>query len=138
MLDIKVDGVAGLIADLRAAGDLPEAVRKNMVDAQAKVIEESLIYYAGTMLQGPFYKGGVARSVTRAKARATKDGANARITFKGTQHGNRVAEIAFVNEFGKKAQKARPFIRTANDKAANPAADAAHKVLDEYLRDKDL
>ena len=104
MFDVQVDGVRGLQLALKKVGDLPEATRKDMCNAQAEVIEQSLIYYAGTMLQGPYYKGGVARSVTRAKARATKDGATATISFKGLQHGNRLAEIAFINEFGKKKQ----------------------------------
>lgn len=138
MIDIQVDGVKGLMLALANAGDLPEKTRKEMVDAKAEIVEKSLIYYAGTMLQGPYYKGGVARSVTRQKARATKTGATARILFKGTQHGNRVAEIAFVNEFGKRKQPARPFIRTANDKAANAAADAAREVLDKYLKKEGL
>lgn len=133
MFDIQVEGMRGLQIALDKAGDLPERTRKEMCDAQAEVVEKSLIYYAGTMLRGPYYKGGVARSVTRAKARATKTGATATIAFKGTQHGNRLAEIAFINEFGKKKQPARPFIRTSNDKAADPAADAARKVLDDYL-----
>ena len=108
---------------------------KEMVDAQAKVVEQALVYEAGTMLQGPYYAGGVARSVTRKKPRITKTGASEVITFKGTQHGNRLGEIAFVNEFGKKGQPARQLIRKANDESANPAADAAREVLDEFLKD---
>ena len=138
MFDVQVDGLQGLRNAMRKAGELPADVRKQMADAQAEVVEKALVYYAGTMLQGPYYRGGVARSVTRRKARATRDGATANIIFKGTQHGNRLAEIAFVNEFGKKSQKARPFIRTANDKSADPAADAAHEVLDKYLNEQGL
>ena len=138
MFDVQVDGLKGLMLAMNEAGDLPADVRKEMVDAQAEVVEKSLVYHAGTMPKGPYYRGGVARSVTRRKARATKNGATASIVFKGTQHGNRLAEIAFINEFGKSSQPARPFIRTANDKAADPAADAAHDVLDKYLSKKGL
>lgn len=138
MFDVQNDGVRGLQLALKKVGDLPEATRKDMCNAQAEVVEQSLIYYAGTMLRGPYYKGGVARSVTRAKARATKDGATATISFKGMQHGNRLAEIAFINEFGKKKQPPRPFMRTANDKAADPAADAARAVMDKFLKKEDL
>ena len=138
MFDIQVEGMRGLQIALDKAGDLPERTRKEMCDAQAEVVEKSLVYYAGTMLRGPYYKGGVARSVSRAKARATKTGATATISFKGMQHGNRLAEIAFINEFGKKKQKARPFMRTANDKAADPAADAARAVMDKFLKKEDL
>lgn len=60
---------------------------------------------------------------------------------KGTRkHGNkrRAAEVAFVNEFGKAGQPARPFIQTANEKAADAATDAAARVYDSFLKSKNL
>ena len=49
---------------------------------------------------------------------------------------NRVAEIAFINEFGKKNQPARPFISQANESNAGAAVDAAADVYDRYLSSK--
>ena len=60
---------------------------------------------------------------------------------KGTRrHGNkrRAAEVAFVDEFGKRGQPARPFIQTANEKAADRAIDAAARVYDDFLKSKNF
>lgn len=138
MLDFDAVGLAALRRDLLAAGNIPTNIQKNMVDEQAKVVEKAIVYEAGTMLQGPYYEGAVARSVSRKKPTVSKKGASEIITFKGEQHGNRLGEIAFVNEFGKKSQPARPFIKTAIKDAENPAAEAAREVLDQYLKNKNL
>ena len=50
----------------------------------------------------------------------------------------RAAEVAFVDEFGKQGQPARPFIQTANEKAADPAIDAAARVYDDFLKSKNF
>lgn len=52
----------------------------------------------------------------------------------------RTAEVAFVNEYGVKSRKmpAKPFIRTANEKSADAAHDAAARVYDEFLKSKNL
>lgn len=54
------------------------------------------------------------------------------------ERGNRNAEVAFINEFGKHGQPARPFIKTANEEAADTAVEAAAKVYDKYLKSKNL
>jgi hypothetical protein len=58
------------------------------------------------------------------------------IEFKGESHGNRNAEIAFVNEYGKKSQPARPFIKTANTISDEPSKKAGFSVYDDWLKSK--
>lgn len=63
------------------------------------------------------------------------------VSPKGTRSdGNkrRNAEVAFVNEYGKAGQPARPFINTANEKSADAAVEAAAGVYDKYLKSKNL
>lgn len=127
--DFDIKGVEGLARDLQAVGRIPDAFKKELVDAEAKVVEEGIVYNAGTMLQGPYYEAGIAHSVTRRKPKITKNGAEAMIVFAGTQHGNRLGEIAFVNEYGKKNQAARPFIKNAIRDSADRAADAARALV---------
>ena len=50
----------------------------------------------------------------------------------------RNAEILFVNEYGKKRQKARPAVRDANEASAEATVTAQLAVYDKYLRSKDL
>lgn len=138
MFECEVTGLQGLIADMKKVGNIPTGTLKEMVTEQAKVVEEAIVYNAGSMLQGPYFEGAVAASVTPKKARASRGGASVIITFKGEQHGNRLGEIAFINEYGKKSQPARPFIKKAQAQSKDPAADAAHKVLDEYISEQGL
>ena len=131
--EMQVSGMKGLMIAIEKAGEIPENVQKEMVDAKATVTADSLRYFAAKMLTGPYNEYGVARSVTQKKPKMRKSGAYEEIIFKGTQHGNRLAEIAFVNNFGTKSQKARPFIKEAIEDARDPGSTAAKKVLDEYL-----
>lgn len=50
----------------------------------------------------------------------------------------RNAEILFVNEYGKRGQKARPAIRDANEACAEQMVSAQMAVYDKHLRSKDL
>lgn len=134
----EVYGAAELIRDLRAAGDVPPDILKEMVERQAKPTEEALVYTGGSMLVGPYFQGDVAASVKAGKARVSGSGAQVKIEFKGTAHGNRVAEIAFINEYGKKSQPARPFISKAIKDSEVAGAEAARTVLDDFLAFKNL
>ena len=47
------------------------------------------------------------------------------------------SEIAFMNEYGKAGQPARPWITTANAQAEESALDAAEKIFDTWLKEND-
>lgn len=135
MFDVTIDKDAQeVLVALEHLSQFPEKVRKDMVAAKAKVVAEMIQFNAAKMLQGPYNQYEVARSVKAGKPSATKSGASCKIQFQGMQHGNRLAEIAFVNEYGKKSQNARPFIKTSIKEAGQTAEDAASEVLDKYLK----
>ncbi len=91
---------------------------------------------------GVYDTGTTAQSITYdKKLKDTKDGKAIYVYPQGTRRdGNsrRVAEVAFVNEFGKTGQPGRPFINTANEKKADSAVDAAAGVYDRFLKSKNL
>lgn len=122
--------------DFDELASIPDDVLDSMIEAEAEIIKEGQAQSAATMLQGPYYQGGIVRSLKIGKVKRSRDGREVFVTFEGTQHGNRVAEIAFVNEFGKQGQPARPFIREANEKNSDKAVDAAAKIYDQYLKSK--
>lgn len=138
MFSVTTVGLEGLQRALRDLENIPLEVQKDMVDAMADVVVDAQVFTAGTMLQGPYYKGAVARSVFKSKPRMRKSGPYVTISFKGMQHGNRLAEIAFVNEYGKKGQNARPFVKKANEISAKASDDAALEVYDKWLKSKGL
>lgn len=94
------------------------------------------------MLSGEYSTGETAQSISYdKKLKKTADGRAIYVYPKGTRrHGNkrRAAEVAFVDEFGKHGQPARPFIQTANEKAADRATDAAARVYDDFLKSKNF
>ena len=115
---------------------IPDSIIADMLAAEGEIIRDGQSKEAASMLQGPYYKGAVSAAPKVGAVKKTRDGKAVFVTFGGTQHGNALSEIAFVNEFGKHNQAPRPFIREANEKHADKAVDAAAKVYDNYLKSK--
>lgn len=71
------------------------------------------------------------------KPKRTENGGYADVTFSGsrTRHGNntRNAEIAFINEYGKRNQQARPFIGEAMNKKAKEIVQAGADIVTEWM-----
>lgn len=138
-LSMQATGIKELQRDLMRAGAIPTKTLKKMVSRQGKVVKKAIVNNARSMLQGPYYKGDVARSVRQKRAGVSKKrGAYCYIKFEGSSHGNRNGEIAFVNEYGTKKQKGRPFIKEAQKNSADEAAKAAGAVFYEHMRQRRL
>ena len=139
MAGFRVEGLDELMASFEQLALLPDHVPMEMLDAGAAVLEEAQKQKARTMLKGPYSAGRVAGSIKRQKPKKSAGGYIQRITFEGTvkdkyhKKPTRAAEIAFINEFGKSGQPARPFIQTANEESADEATAAEARVYDDYL-----
>lgn len=145
MAIIRMDGMAELADSFGALSDLPDGVVDDMLRAEADVLVAAQKQTAGTILSGAYSKGGVAGSITRDGKMKRVDGLpTINIIFKGSlqdahhKKPTRYAQIAYVNEYGKRNQPARPFIRTANEQKADEAAAAAAAAMDKYLRSNNL
>ena len=130
-----IDEIALSFSEIAGMGD---EVLDEMLLAQGEIIKAEQQKQAKAMLQCPYYADGVAQGVSLGKVKRTSDGAEVYLTFKGTQHGNRLAEIAFVNEYGKEGQPARPFVKTANEAAGERAVAASEEIYHRYLQRKGL
>lgn len=144
MARFRVDGLNELMASFEELALLPDHVPMDMLDAGAAVLEKAQKEKARTMLAGPYSRGRVVFGLKRKKPKKSNDGYVQRITFDGTitdeyhEKPTRIAEIAFINEFGKTGQPARPFIQTANEESADEAEAAEAKVYDDYLKSINL
>lgn len=138
MARFSVDGLDRLLLDLAEMERIPDKTLDAMLLAGGEVIRKAESDNAESMLQGPYYKGAVKAAVTVGKPKKLRNGRCVYITFKGMQHGNRIAEIAFVNEFGKTSQPARPFIKTAVESKAEEAEAEEFRIYDEWLKSKNL
>lgn len=135
-IKVRADGLKELAEALRGIENIPPETIKAMAEAGAKPLEEATVFTAGTMLTGPYYEGDVAASVKAKKASAS---GVVNIKFEGSSHGNRNAEIAFVNFYGtKRAQPARPFITAAEEMSGQESADKVKEVIDKFLKSKGL
>lgn len=142
MANLSTSGLEELVGGFDAIAELPDEVVLEMLVAEAEVIAPAQEAEARAMLSGKYSTGETAQSISYdKKLKKTSDGRAIYVYPKGTRrHGNkrRAAKVAFVDEFGKHGQPARPFIQTANEKAADPATDAAARVYDGFLKSKNF
>lgn len=144
MAGFVCDGLSDLLDDFAALAELPDSVGESMLHAEADVLIPAQKETAKAMLAGPYSKGITLYGLAKSGVKLTSTGKVLHITFKGSVQDDhhkkptRIGDIAFVNEFGKKGQPARPFIRTANEQKADEAVSAAAAVYDEYLKTKGL
>lgn len=136
-----IRGLYDVEEDFKRLASVPDKVYDKMLDAASEVMVEETSKQARTMLVGPYYTGDLADHIQRGKMR--KNGKNGRYTdilFYGRvvdkhhPNGERRAAIAYINEYGKRKQPARPFISVAIDQGSTPAVDAAAEVYYDYLK----
>lgn len=140
MANLSTSGLEELLDDLEAIAEIPDETLLEMLTAEAEIIAEAQTAEAKAM--GVYDTGKTAQSITYdKKLKETSDGKCIYVYPKGSRSdGNkrRVAEVAFINEFGKEGQAARPFIKTANEKKGAEAVEASALVLDKFHKSKNL
>lgn len=140
MAKLSVNGLDDLILSLEDVAAIPDDVAAAMLEAEAQVVEEYQIGSAAAMLQGPYSTGQTAASIGRTGMKKGRTGARQMYVYPQgvNDKGERNAAVAFINEYGKRDQPARPFIAMANAVAAGPAAAEAEKIYDAFLKSKNL
>lgn len=114
-------GIAALENMFRNIQNIPPSVTAKALDAMVAVAAEKIRNRGNSMgVRDPESSVHILDTVApTGKAKITATVGYEDITFKGTrQRGKekiRNAAIAFINEYGKRGQPARPFIRTAFD-----------------------
>ena len=112
----------------KMAGGADDAIRRG-VNAGARLLADYTRDYGRRMWQGPYSTGTTIAALTVEQKSSTK----AVLTYNGkNQKGNRNAEVAFVNEYGKRGQAARPVNRAALDD--NESA-IEQRIADEIFKD---
>lgn len=135
-LDIK--GFDGLEDAIRRISEVPFEVTADALDAMAEVAAEKIRAQGETMgVRDPESDEHILDRIKRNKAKKTDYGGYETITFQGsrTRHGTRTrnAEIAFVNEYGKRSQAARPFIGLAMTQNEDAIMAPAEKTLGDWI-----
>ncbi len=141
---LTVNGIDALSDDFAALARLPDSVIDGILDAEADVILPAQRAEIEKQWNGPknLSTGMSAKSIKKGKVKKDRDGRSLSIYPKGTRkrggQTTRNAEIAFINEYGKRGQPARPAIDAANKKKEEEAVAAGERVYNQFLDSRNL
>ena len=139
-MPMVVDGLDGLILDMKAMEELPQATVSEMLQAGGAVIMEA--HKSQIQAVGLVDSGQLRDSIQMSRKIRKKEGAcSVDIYPQGTREdGVRNAEVGFIYEYGAPGRgiEARQWMRAANEQAEDAAGEAAEAVYDNYLRSKNL
>lgn len=114
--------------------DIPHSVTQNVLEAMGDVAMER-IRESGEALgvRDPDSSEHILDKLKLSKVTYTKDGGYLKVTYSGKRLRGKTttqnSEIAFINEFGKRGQPARPFMKMALDKSADEISQAGADKL---------
>lgn len=139
MASFELYGFEDLDDALNRIADIPDQVITESLDEMAGVALEKIRAEGEAMgVRDPESGERILDSLTRNnKAKLNDKGGYKMVTFKGKRRrGNtetRNAEIAFVNEYGKKGQRSRPFIGTAMNKNEDAITAPAEAIIGDWI-----
>lgn len=119
-------------------GDVPWDVTQQALDRMAEAGEDAVRRTGQAMgVRDPESSVHILDKIKHTKPKKTDSGGYCEVTFSGSRRrGNtttRNAEIAFVNEYGKEGQTARPFIRQAGEQYGDQISDQGEQVLGDWM-----
>lgn len=131
MAEFRAVGLDELALSLQEIAEIPEDIQDEMLRAQGDIVARA--QRESAQRYGIQRTGTLIRSIKAGKVKFDKHGN--RVLYV-TPVGSRVrggkkttnAEIAFLNEYGTRRQKARPFMRDANERSAEAATQAAADI----------
>lgn len=141
---LTVNGLDALADDFAALARLPDSVIDGILNAEADVIVPAQRAEIEKQWNGAKVPptGISAKSIQKGKVKKDRDGRSLSVYPKGTRkrggQTTRNAEIAFINEYGKRGQPARPAIGTANKKKEEEAVAAGERVYNQFLDSRNL
>ena len=138
MAKFNTFGLDEAIAAFGRISNIPDETRDKALDAMADVAKAAVKAQGEAMgVRDPDSQVHILDVITTTDPEKTPTGGREDITFKGKRtRGNtktRNAEIAFINEYGKTGQPARPFIRQASESAGDRIAAAGEKVIGDWF-----
>ena len=143
MAEFSCNGLDDLMLSLQEIAAIPEEVQDEMLRAGADVVAQA---QREKVKAYGIYDGSspkhVADSIKPGKVKLKKGQRIIYVSPTGSRRRGKTvtrnSEILFVNEYGRRGQKARPAVRDANEASAEATTAAQAEVYDKYLRSKDL
>lgn len=141
MATLKIEGMEDLNAALKRIGEVPPEVKASALGSMANIAAAAIKRSGESMgVRDPESSVHILDKISRSKAKITQAGGYQDITFSGTRTRGKTktrnAEIAFVNEYGKRGQPARPFIGQAMTQNEEKIAAAGGDVLGDWIENE--
>lgn len=138
MARLELEGFAELDSAFAHIAQIPGPVKEKALQAMANVAAPQIRRSGESMgVRDPEGQVHILDVIKIGKPQTDESGGYLDINFSGTRtRGNtktRNAEIAFVNEYGKRGQQDRPFIGTAMNQNAEKIAEAGADILWDYI-----
>lgn len=143
MARIELNGFDDLCEAFNRISDIPDSITEEALEGMAKVAEEKIRQQGESMgVRDPESEVHILDKLKRKKPKITPEGGYSVITFTGKRRRGkketRNAEIAFINEYGSRKVKARPFIGTAlaknEDQIVQPALDTVGNWIESEFK----
>ena len=140
MANLVMSGFDELDDAFNRIGDIPFSVTAEALTEMATVASDKIKSSGEQMgVRDPDSNVHILDKIKPAKPKPTETGGYCAITFSGTRTRNGVktrnAEIAFVNEYGKRGQDARPFIRNGMQDQESIAAPG-EKIIGDWIENE--
>lgn len=138
MASLELQGFDSLDEAFRRISEIPFSVTSEALDGMAEVAADKIRDQGERMgVRDPESDVHILDKIKTGKPRQTESGGYATISFSGSrQRGKsrtRNAEIAFVNEYGKRGQAARPFIGLAMTQNEDAILQPAEKTIGDWI-----
>lgn len=143
MAEFVIQGLDGLMKDLRSFEAMPDYVKDNILNAQADALIPEI--QERGRAYGVEDTGEMLRKIKKSKIRENRycryitvapRGTRTRKTKNGKVQRIKNAEIAFYQNFGTRKQKALPFWTDTVEISAQTVFKAGEEVFEQYLRDE--
>lgn len=140
MASFKVSGIDELCNAMEKVQNIPNNIITDMLQAMGEVAKKAI--ESSARAKGIVGTGLTIASIKLKRPRITSTGGQTAVTFEGSRTRvnttTRNAAIAFINEFGKRGQPARPFIKAAIDKEGDKIGDAGTEIFSKWLETNGL
>ena len=138
MARLEIQGMDDLSAAFGRIQNVPPDVKTRALSEMADIAAAGIRRSGEAMgVRDPESEVHILDKISKAKAKLTASGGYQEITFSGSRRrGNtttRNAEIAFINEYGKRGQPARPFIGQAMTANEEQIAAAGGDALGDWI-----
>lgn len=138
MASLELEGFEDIEDAFRRITEIPWEVTEKALDGMAEVAMAEIRSQGESLgVRDPESDVHILDKLKRNKAKKTDTGGEELITFQGTRtrHGRKTrnAEIAFINEYGRRGQEARPFIGLAMSQHEEKILAPAEDVIGDWI-----